>query len=371
MILTAFCLAASTAFAQSGDDCPPSTNISVSASCPSITDYGAIDTTSFCVNQGSDPAMPQLTNHPAASSGSLTTTTTTTASDCSTTTTTATIPVTYSFSGLQYKPAAPTKSSPPKTYQSDCYVTVTSSDTNDCNPDSPIIDYGTITWNVINTNVTTLVIKPADTLKAITQAISLIQSASKAAGCSGTNMTFQGEIDCSWQQVCCDSTTGPYKKSSVTGSIQVGLPSVTCPIPGASVPIPPPVNQFVQLGLTFTMNGSGNASATLGVAQPCQQQSICVNAGATISGALALSAKVSAPYGWATCSASAGGSASCTVQTSGPDSQGSCLIAANLGKCDLNWSVTLSSVGVCKTWSDSKNLWTGYAITNSTDCMSF
>jgi hypothetical protein len=273
---------------------------------------------------------------------------------------------------LKYNPAAPTASSTPGTYQSDCYVIVASSDTNDCPSPSPI-DYGNVTWNVVNTNATTVTVDPTKTLNAINQAIQMIAVAAKASGCTETNMTFQGSIICSWQQVCCNITNGPYKKSNVSGSIKVGLPSLTCPIPGCSVPIPYPVSDYAKFGLTFTLDGSGNASASLGVAQPCQTQPICVNVGTTVKGTLALGGSVTAPYGWVSCSASASASGSVSVQTSGPDNQGNCSIAADLGKADLSWNVALHAVGgiTCKSWGGTYNLWSGYVVTNSTDCLCF
>lgn len=363
-------------FAQSGSNhpCTPSTTTNVSISCPSITNNGALSATDFCVNQGDPtPPWPFLNPPPSASAGEVVTTITTMTTACTNSESSSTNAVTYSFSGLKHRDGngPPTGNSSPRRYWSNYYVEVTSSDTNNC-PASPTeISYGTVSWNVVDPTPTKVTINPKDTLKAINQAISMIQSASKAAGCSGTNMSFKGKLDLTWQNVCCNSTNGPYKKSDVSGNIEVGLPSVSCQIPGASVPIPYPVNQFVQLGFTFTLKGSGNASAALGVAAPCQTQPICINVGATVSGSLDLAGSVTVPYGWATCNASAGGSASATVQTSGPNTNGECSIAANLGKCDLNWSFSFSSVGVCIPKSGSQNVWAGYSVTNSMDCWCF
>jgi len=130
--------------------CQPSvTTNSVGSPCPDITSNGAINANSFCFNQGSAPPMPQLTSQPTASTGSAITTITTTAADCSTSSTSSTNAITYSFSGLQFTNSAPpTANSPPGVYTSDCYVTVTSSDTNDCPASPSIIDYGNVTWTV-------------------------------------------------------------------------------------------------------------------------------------------------------------------------------------------------------------------------------
>src|SRR5580658_2032012 len=132
----------------------PNYTYSTNVSCPSITNHGAIGPTSFCVQSGDAPPMPSLTNQPGASAGSVVVTTTET---CSNIVTYSTNDVSYSFGGLQYNPAPPTSSSPPGTYASDCYITVTSSDTNDCPASPSTIDYGNVTWNILNTNVTTYV----------------------------------------------------------------------------------------------------------------------------------------------------------------------------------------------------------------------
>jgi len=259
-------------------------------------------------------------------------------------------------------------------YSADYYVTVTSSDTNNCAASPSELDYGTVTWTVVNTNATTVVIDPSKTLSAMKQAISMIQSVASAGGCTGKDMTCSGNITCAWQQVCCNITNGPYKQSSVSGSIKVGLPTLTCQIPGLSLPIPYPVNNYLSLGFTFGIDGSGNASASLGVAQPCQQQPICVYPGASLKGTLALAGKASAPFGWATCSASGGATGGISVQTSGPpDNSGNCLITATLGDCKLIWSADLQAVGgvKCVHFGGSQPLWPGYVVTNSIGCLCF
>ncbi len=139
---------------SSGDEntnCPNYT-YSTNASCPSITDYGAINATSFCVAKGKTVPMPTLVENPAASDGSVIITTTET---CSNIVTYTSNDVSYTFSDLQYDPASPTTNSSAGTYTSDCYITVTSSDTNDC-PSPGDIDFGDVTWNVIDPTPTTV-----------------------------------------------------------------------------------------------------------------------------------------------------------------------------------------------------------------------
>jgi len=368
LTLAAICLTVTSAMAQSGNDCKPSTITNVAPSCPSITDYGAIDATSFCVNQGSDPTMPQLADQPAASDGTLTTTTTTTASDCSTTTTTSTSPINYSFSGLQYNPAPPTKSSRPGTYQSDCFITVTSSDTNDCPPPGNI-DYGNVTWNVINTNATTVVFDFNKIGTYFGQILGLIENTASAAGCSSTNSpSFGGTITASWKQVCCNSTNGPYKQSSVTGTITANWPVLQCGIPGASINLPMGI---CQIGLYGGFGFSGSASATLGVAQPCQTQPVIVNLSVNATIQATLQAVVSVPDGWATCSASASGSCSANVATS-QDSDGNCYINGNVGALTVQANVALHLIGgvSCQLFQRSKPLWGGVKIGPiQTDCI--
>jgi hypothetical protein len=354
---------------QSSDHCQPSTITNVVPSCPSITNWGAIDASSFCVDQGSDPTMPQLTEGPAADGGSVTTTTTTTASDCSTTTTSSTSPITYNFSGLQYNPAPPTKSSRPGSYQSDCYVTLTSSDTNDC-PSPDNIDYGNITWNVVDTNVTTIDWDPAKSASAIASALGYVNSAANAGGCQAAGPSFSGKITASWNQTCCNSTNGPYKHSNVTGTINVTVGSISCPIPGCSIPLPPPINDYAQIGLTGSFSASGIISGVVGVAQPCQTAPICVNLGLTTTIGVTGGVVLNTPGGYASCGATVSGSCSASMSTTGESPN--CNLSGNLGALMVSAQVSLHIVGFCKSFSGSGPVWKGISIgPYPTSCMCF
>jgi len=332
--------------------------------CPSITNTPVITTPSLCLKVGDPVPDPSYAPSPGASSGGIVITTTET---CSNTVTYSTNAITYTFGKIYYNPVKPSGLIA-GTYSSECYIGVASSDTNDCPSPGPI-DLGSVTWDVLSTNVTSITFDPQKTLAAINAAINIAETTSQAAGCSASTLAFGGAITGSWQYVCCSSTNGPYKKSNISGTITAGLTNLTCPVPGLSVTLPYPVSKYAKLGVYFTLNANANASASIGVAQPCQQQPICVNVGAQVKGAFSLVGGVDlSPY--VVCLASATGSVGVSVQTSGPDNDGKCHIAANLGNGSVTWNITVDVDGFgCKPYSGTLFSWNGYAVTNDTDCL--
>lgn len=254
-------------------NCPNYTN-SYATNCPSITNNGAISPTSFCVQHGDAPPMPSLTNQPGASDGGIVTCTTET---CSNITTYATNSISYSFSGLTYNPAPPTSSSAPGTYVSDCFITVTSSDTNDC-PAPGNIDYGNVTWNILNTNVTTYVhLSPS----ALEDALDAVEDVTGEANlCKAekisTNADVVFEIDKT--PICCSNAPGT--KIEVSGNLSWNLGSITCNFPYAGVP------HIASINLVLTASASLDAS--ISGETECGEGSICGSVGGnlTIGGGL-------------------------------------------------------------------------------------
>jgi hypothetical protein len=269
---------------------------------------------------------------------------------------------------LEFNPSPSTFDiSTPNTYQSDCYVIVTSSDTNDCHSPAPI-DYGTVTWNVIDTNATTVV---ADFNKLGTYFGTLfgfIEDGAEIVGCSETNSpSLDGSITGSWQQVCCSATNGPYKKSSVTGTLTAKWPMMDCMIPAGSFQIPCGI---CKVGLFAGFGFNAAASATLGVAQPCQSQPIIVNYSVDATVEAGAEAVLKVPDGWLSCSAKVSGSCSASIATSQHD-DGYCYISGNVGQMQAKLDISLQVVGgiTCTPYSGTVTLWEGVPIgPTQTDC---
>ena len=346
---------------ENTNNCPNYVTNLPTVVCPSVTNNGALLATDFCVNQGDAvPPWPTLVASPGASLGQIINSTTET---CSGVTTYTTNNISYSFSGLKYRDGngPPDGNSSPNRYWANYYVTVSSSDTN-CPPNPSEILYGTVSWTVVSTNVYKVVFDPAKAYSALIQAASLAESAASVAGCSGTNFSVSGRITNSWQYVCCNTTNGPYKKSSVSGALTIGLPTLKCPIPGLSIALPGSLSQYGQLGVFFNYNGSATFSGVVGVAQPCQETPICLNGSVNQSIGASVGGRISLPSGWFQCGidATGGFTVGAAVNYTGPDASGNCNLSGKLGSGTLKYSVSVEGGGFsCTLLSDSVTLWDG------------
>ncbi len=359
-------------------NCKPSKATNVTSSCPQLTDSGALSATSFCVDEGDPmPPWPVLVRLPQATTGEVVTTITTIATDCSTTVDSKTNTVTYKFSALKHRNGngPPDGNSSPGSYWSEYYVTVTSSDPTNCPPNPADIDYGIVTWNVVSTNETKITVAPQKTFGAVIKAMSLATEAVKVIGCTGTNFSVSGTIEISWKDVCCNSTNGPYRKSSVKGKVNIGLPTLKCPIPGLSVALPSALAEYGKLGVFFNYSGSAEFSGVLGVAQPCETAPICLNGGIKQSLGVSVDGKIELPAGWLQCGidATGGFKISANMDYKGPDSNGECSLGGNLGRGVLEYSVAVKALGFsCTLLSDSIEMWPGVKVGPKTvECMCF
>jgi hypothetical protein len=183
---------------------------------------------------------------------------------------------------------------------------------------------------------------------------------------------FSLKLTASWQQICCNSTNEPYKKSSVSGKIDITVAKFDCPIPGLSVPLPG-LTDYAQLGVYAGFSAKGTITGSVGVAQPCQTAPVCVNVGVDVSISVTAKAVLNTPGGYASCGLSVAGSCSASVSTSGPDADGNCKVSGNVGQCKVTGEVWLTMVGFCTKKSTSATVWNGIPIGPyyPTGCMYF
>ena len=330
-------------------------------SCPSVTDNGALSGTDFCVNQGEDPTLPTLIKLPTASNGQIVTTITET---CSNIVTTTTGTITYGFSGLQHRDGTgpPTKGSPAGRYWANYYVTVSSSDTNNCAPSPAEIPYGTVSWTVasdahevVTVDVTALI----DTLKRF---LKKVTDVTEVVGSPCDPKIGLTSITAYRKQECCSAVNGPYMKSYVEGDLSLGWgcddPGI--PIPDCAILVP---GGYASAGLFVTLDFTGKVIPHIGIAQPCVTEPICFSF--SVDGSIGLKAGVfiSLPSNLAGCNISASGTASASI-SSACNGDGSGTISGNVGKLEADVTLELKAIhGVfCKSYKKTWDLWDGIPI---------
>ena len=210
----------------------PSYTTNVAPSCPSITNGMSLSPMSFCVKLGDDLPDPSWTPPgPGATPGSVVTTITET---CSNTVTSSTNNVSYSFGWHYDAPGKPPKPTTAGTVTSPiCWGTVTSSDTNDCSPDSSQtpINLGVVTWYVIDPHPNTV---------AVGYDASVFENAIDGffSHCPGNfikdiTITVGTEGSKETGQECCPTTGAPDNYAKYSGSVSAKC-SVDVVVPGWS-----------------------------------------------------------------------------------------------------------------------------------------
>ena len=136
-------------------ECGPRANAWTLKYCPSQTNSPTVSPTSFCNKIGDAPTMPTNIVAPIYQDGQKQTVTT---YDCTNSTTTY-AGISYTVSGVLWDPPLPgtfgTANLP--SFSSQAYVNVTSSDTNNCSSPGRVNIGSSVTWSVLNTNVTVYV----------------------------------------------------------------------------------------------------------------------------------------------------------------------------------------------------------------------
>jgi len=346
----------------------PNYTYTTNVSCPSITNTPVITTPSLCLKVGDPVPDPSYAPSPGASSGGIVITTTET---CSNTVTYSTNAITYTFGKIYYNPVKPSGLIA-GTYSSECYIGVASSDTNDCPSPGPI-DLGSVTWDVLSTNVTKITIDANALVTGIEKCLGYATAATKVVGCSGPapTVTLSGELDRSY--VCCSPTNQGYLHTSGSVTITAGWPQtgttngntgtnvILCPVPGASFPYG---GEVLSFGMYIGVGAGASATATIGVAQPCQTEPVCLTYSVNATLAASIQGDVNLG-GYFTASAALIGSAGASVVYSADSNgDGNCNYTGNLGKLTADFTVSVKIFGGV-TWTpvdESWDIWDGVNI---------
>jgi hypothetical protein len=295
----------------------PSYTTNVSISCPSITSTPQITTPSFCVNEGDSVPDPSYAPAPAASSGNIVTTITET---CSNTVTSSTNTITYSFGAMYCTPAKPS-GKVPRTYSSEYFIPVSSSNTN-CPSPGPL-DIGSVTWHVIDTTPKINIWSASCWVSYVPGQGNEITSALGLSAGTYNKANVIGSIIGKWTPTCCYSTNGPYDKTSVSGSINGNVSwtnslTVTIPLYNGILG-----NWLASVNMIQNGAANGTLSPSLVPVGACQTAPIIVQITVSYSGG-GSPVSVTNTYDGYGYSITASLRAAGNVSTSGPDGNGNC-----------------------------------------------
>ncbi len=337
--------------------------------CPSLsaTNHPSVDPTSFgCAETGKPPPQPAVTP-PAFAPGRKVRYGW---YDCSTDTVEQHASVTYTVGGVYWDPGLPAEFGLQHvgTFHSSAFVYLTSSFSEHC----PSVPYyiGSCSWNVIDARETlVMTINFNEGAQYFGTLLGILKDAATIGGCTGSDPSLFGSIAAYRKSVCCTSQSGPYMESRVEGSITAGWPEIDCPIPACSIAVP---GGFAGVGLFLTAGFSGTATASTGVAQPCETQPIYLHLELEAHLGLKAQAYVELPAHLIKCSVSASGTASSSVSTSGPDSEGKCHYNLAYGTLTANVVVTVQALGgmfACEPYSAEYDLWEGLRTSGEIGCI--
>lgn len=266
-------------------------------SCGALKSSGTLNTTTFCVDIGSDVPRPFLIAIPTFSDGSAIMDGT---FDCINDTTQTVTAISYTASGILFDPIPPDGTTAGD-FTSLAFVWGNSDDTN-CSRIR--VDLGSVSWKVVDTNEIQATFDLQGFIDTLNKTAAYAATAAKAASCEIKPPKISSTVKAFASNHCCPFRPFPVRSVRVEGGVTLSLAKSKCYIPGFSIPMK---TKYAEVGLyvEFSVGGNVDLIARKG---DCGVSKQCLTFGLDTAIGVGGGLDVKLPYDWVTCQATASGS---------------------------------------------------------------